>query len=122
MEIHCVAPADIPFLAETILLAAFPPGPLPDDAAQMPHATRWTDGWGRQGDAGVVAWRGGRRIGAAWCRLFSEALTLDADGRAIPELAIAVVPDDRAAGVGAALLGALAREAARVGIRRCASA
>jgi len=115
MEIRPVSPADAPFLAEAILLAAFPPGPLPDGAAEMPHARRWTDAWGRAGDAGAVAWRDGRRIGAAWCRVFTDALALGPDGRAIPELAIAVIPDGRSAGVGAALLAALAREAASAG-------
>jgi GNAT superfamily N-acetyltransferase len=115
MDIRSVGPADAPFLAEAILLAAFPPGPLPDGAAEMPHARRWTDAWGREGDAGVVAWRDGRRVGAAWCRVFPDAMALGPDGRALPELAIAVIPEDRSAGVGAALLDALAREAAADG-------
>jgi GNAT superfamily N-acetyltransferase len=117
MEIRPVAPDDAEFLSEAILLAAFPPGPLPDGAARMPHATRWTDGWGRDGDAGVVAWQAGGRFGAAWCRVFPDALALDADGRSLPELAIAVSADARSAGVGTALLRGLMRAAGSAGLR-----
>ena len=115
MEIRPVGPSDAPFLAEAILLAAFPPGPLPDGAAELPHARRWTDAWGRAGDAGAVAWRDGRSIGPAWCRVFPDALALGPDRRALPELAIAAIPEGRSAGVGAALLDELAREAASAG-------
>ena len=117
MEVRPVAPDDAEFLSEAILLAAFPPGPLPDGAARMPHATRWTDGWGRDGDAGVVAWQDGGRIGAALCRVLAEALALDSDGRPLAEMAIAVCPDARSAGVGTALLQGLMREAGSAGLR-----
>jgi uridine phosphorylase len=107
LDLRPVSHADLPFLAEMTLLAAFPPGQLPQGAASMPRVVRWTDGWGRAGDAGVVAWRDGRRIGAAWCRIQDEPLAPNEDA-ALPEIAIAVVPNERSRGVGERLLAALA--------------
>lgn len=100
------------------LLAAFPPGPLPEGAAEMARVTRWTAAWGRAGDAGVVAWAGGTRVGAAWCRIHDESTVSDEEGKALPELAIAVVPDERSAGVGGALLRALELQAVEAGLQR----
>ena len=115
MEIRPASQADIPFLAEMSLLAAFPPGPLPDGAADLPRVRRWTEGWGRPGDAGVVAWDGGERVGAAWCRFQDEAIVRDDQGVAPAEIAIAVVPSRRSRGVGGDLLVALDRAAVERG-------
>ena len=105
----------MPVLAEMVLLAAFPPCPLPAGAAEMPRATRWTVEWGRTGDVGVVAWRGAERVGAAWCRLGDHVLAPDQAGRPLPELAIAVAPGHRSRGIGGALLAALERGAVATG-------
>src|SRR3954451_1589454 len=61
-------------------------------AFAIPHVRRYLDDWGRPGDAGVVAIaRDGRRLGAAWYRLFP----IDDPGWGfvaadIPELSIGV--------------------------------
>lgn len=115
MELRPVSDADLPFLAEMALLAAFPPGPLPEGASAMPHVTRWTVDWGRAGDAGIVAWNDGQRLGSAWCRIQAEVLARDEAGRPLPEIAIAVAPKHRAGGVGAQMLDALCRSAADAG-------
>jgi ribosomal protein S18 acetylase RimI-like enzyme len=96
--------------------AAFPPGrerpaqPLADD-----HIARYLDGWGRPGDAGLVAWDDGRPRGAVWTRLLPAERAgygyLDAT---TPELSVAVAPGARGGGVGRALVaGALDHAAAR---------
>ena len=70
-----------------------------------PDLARYVEGWGRAGDMGVVAQRDDLPVGAAWLRLWSEGdqgygyLSDD-----IPELAIALLPDYRAQGIGTALL------------------
>jgi ribosomal protein S18 acetylase RimI-like enzyme len=112
MELRPVFVADLPFLAEMTLLAAFRPGQLPDGATLMPHVTRWTDDWGRPGDMGVVAWSSERRVGAAWCRIQEDVIARDASGRPVPEIAIAVTSDQRNRGLGTRLLADLAEAAA----------
>jgi ribosomal protein S18 acetylase RimI-like enzyme len=86
-----------------------------DAALATPHARRYLNGWGRPGDAGVVAIsEDGQRLGAAWYRLFLA----DEPGWGfvavdVPELSIGVVGAARGRGVGGALLAArleLARE------------
>ena len=115
MRIRPVSPPDLAFLAEMTLLAAIPPGPLPEGAAGLARVRRWTEGWGRPGDLGVVAWDGDERIGAAWCRFQDEAIVRADGGAAMAEIAIAVVPSRRSRGVGGELLAALGNEAARHG-------
>lgn len=72
--------------------------------------------WGRLGDTAVVAIDAGFPVGAAWYRLFAR----DRPGygfvdEGTPELAIAVVPNARGRGVGAALLDALLARALEAG-------
>ena len=116
LQTRPVTDDDLPFLAEMTALAAFPPGPLPEAALAMPQARRWLDGWGRDGDLGVIALDGGSRVGAAWCRVHPEAMARDDQGTALPELAIAVLPDHRERRVGTRLIEALSDAAARAGL------
>jgi 2'-5' RNA ligase/GNAT superfamily N-acetyltransferase len=113
LELRSVSIADLPFLAEMALSVSFPPGSPPAGASQMPRVVRWTQDWGRPGDAGIVAWQNGERIGAAWCRIQDEALVRSETGDALCEVAIAVSPDHRSHRIGAMLLAALESEAAK---------
>ena len=71
-------------------------------------AARYIEGWGRPGDAAVIALDEGFPVGAAWYRLFKE----NAPGYGFvdeqtPELSIAVVPSKRGYGFGGELMDAL---------------
>jgi len=86
-----------------------------EEAFAIPGLSKYIVGWGRPGDAGVIAVSdSGENLGAAWCRLFSEADHgygfVSGD---IPELGIAVRRPYRGQGVGRRLMHgliALARE------------
>jgi ribosomal protein S18 acetylase RimI-like enzyme len=71
----------------------------------QPMLARYAERWGRIGDIGAVAILDKNAIAAAWLRLWTD----DDRGfgyidRAIPELAIAVLPEYRGNGVGSRLL------------------
>jgi len=87
-----------------------PRPPKEEVSSEEPKLARYLEGWGRPGDAAVVAvdLSSGRRLGAVWYRL----MTTDEPGYGfvdddIPEVALAVVSDRRGTGVGGALLRAL---------------
>ena len=82
-------------------------------------AYRYVIGWGREGDAGVIALDDGFPVGAAWYRLFSA----DEPGygfvdEGTPELAIAVVPSRRGRGIGELMLSSLLERARTDGYRQ----
>ena len=75
-----------------------------------PAIALYLEGWGRPGDAAVVALdpEDGRRVGAAWYRLMPpEKPGYGFVDASTPELAIGVVPEARGRGVGGALLPGL---------------
>jgi len=82
-------------------------------ALALPEIRRYLDGWGRPGDAGVVARDGtGLPVGAAWLRLFpAEAPGYGFVAPDVPEVAIGVAAASRGRGAGGALLDALLEEA-----------
>ncbi len=68
--------------------------------------------WGRPGDTAVIAIEDGFPVGAAWFRLFPRARPgYGFVSETTPELAIAVVPNRRGHGIGAALLTSLVERA-----------
>jgi GNAT superfamily N-acetyltransferase/DNA-binding transcriptional ArsR family regulator len=84
-----------------------------------PELSRYHQGWGRDGDLGVVAELDGEVVGAAFCRLFTE----DDHGHGFiddrtPELAISVWEGHRGSGIGARLLTNLEEAARQAGIDR----
>ena len=115
--------ADVAFLGEMLYTAAFwrPDGPRPpiDVVLAHPEARRFTDGWGRSGDVGLVAESSGEPVGAVWYRHFTD----DDHGEgyvdaATPEIAIAVRADRRGRGIGRQLMTAIHARARAAGVRR----
>jgi ribosomal protein S18 acetylase RimI-like enzyme len=79
--------------------------PSLESVQKQPYLACYASGWGRVGDVGCTAERNAAPIGAAWLRLWLE----DEKGfghvsDAIPELAMAVLPDHRGQGIGTHLL------------------
>jgi GNAT superfamily N-acetyltransferase len=89
-----------------------------DEVLSDPAIAKYVEGWGRKGDAAVIATdtEEGHRVGAAWYRLMPE----EDPGYGFvnprtPELAVGVSPDRRGEGVGRALLRALLDTARKEG-------
>jgi GNAT superfamily N-acetyltransferase len=115
-------PRDLPFLAEMGWYAAnWGPGADPPPGEDVLTAEDrlgvYLSGWGRARDAGVIALGdGGRPVGAAWYRLFRrDEAGYGFVSDSVPEVSIAVRPESRRAGVGAALIAELLRMAAEEG-------
>ena len=123
MHIRELDQDDVPFLREMVYAALdWRPGvelPPREFVLAHPQVVVFHEGWGREGDAGLVAEQDGRAIGAVWWRLFTE----DAHGEGFvdeetPELAIAVVDGFRGRGIGRALMDAMHARGRQAGLRR----
>lgn len=130
-ELRVAVTADEPFLSAMLFEAshAAEDGLTgPDGLRAIPELACYVAGWGRPGDLGVIAVeptrdgaddsRGVSAAGAAWVRLLTRAGGDAGYGwidDATPELAIAVKPDHRGTGLGAALLDRLLTDARSAG-------
>jgi GNAT superfamily N-acetyltransferase len=94
------------------LACGFEDRPLP--SADDPEVLALVPG---RADVAVVATQqDGEGLGAVWWHFHEPPLITDSQGRAVPELAMAVREDARANGIGARLLEQLAMEAAKEGL------
>lgn len=123
MDLRELAAADEMLLGEMLYIAAFgwQEGERPPAAVVLAHpqAAMYYRGWGRPGDAGLVAEVDDEPAGVAWYRLFTEAE--HGDGfvdETTPELAIAVRENHRGRGIGTALMHAMHERARVEGVRQ----
>lgn len=115
LSLEPIGAADLPFVAEMLRAAAFwrdaSTAPPVDEVLEQPDLAVYVEGWGRTGDAGLIARSDGVRVGAIWVRRFGDGAHgygyLDA---ATPELSIAVAEGHRGCGIGHRLLAAMLDE------------
>jgi ribosomal protein S18 acetylase RimI-like enzyme len=101
---------DVPFLRDMLRHAYYWRWGTPE-AEEIP-ASRYVEGFGRPGDAAVIALDEGFPVGAAWYRIFrTGAPGYGFVDESTPELSIAVVPSRRGRGIGDELLSALIERA-----------
>jgi ribosomal protein S18 acetylase RimI-like enzyme len=110
-------PQDQAFLWDVFHVALWdpPPAPLrPRSVLAHPGVRIYAEGWGREGDVGVVALAGAdeKAAGAAWMRLITGGAGLAYVDDDTPQLGIALLPPFQGKGIGGALLRA-ALDAAR---------
>ena len=89
-----------------------------EEMLAIPELARYVEGWGRPGDAALVALdRADEPAGAAWYRYFSaEAPGYGFVGKQVPEVSIGIYPELRNRGLGQLLLGGLLARAKSAGI------
>ncbi len=122
MNIRPATKDDDAFLYKMLYEAArwnpdWPREPI-DEVLDDPMLRRYYEGWGRQGDGGMVAELDGEPIGAAWYRLFTkEAPGYGFVDERTPEVSIAVGPLHRRKGIGGTLLRAAMVEAREEGFQ-----
>ncbi len=121
-SIRRVTPEDVPFLWDMVYEAAVVDLAYLSRAEvlALPEVRRYVEGWGRPGDAGVVALNAsGRKLGAAWYRTFpAESPGYGFVAPDVPEISIGVVAEARGRGAGGALLEALKELALEQGYGR----
>jgi GNAT superfamily N-acetyltransferase len=111
-EIRDLREDEVPFLQEMLYAAlawrADVELPPPEWVLAHPQVVVFHEGWGREGDVGLVAEVDGTPVGLAWYRFFTEAEHGEGfvdDGT--PEVAVAVVDGRRGRGIGRALMDAI---------------
>jgi len=102
---------DAAFIGEMLAEAASwdrPPGEPPptlDELLDIPQVADYVEGWGRAGDAGLIAESDGRPLGACWFRrMTAEHPGYGFLGADIPGIGLAVTPEHRGQGIGGRLL------------------
>jgi ribosomal protein S18 acetylase RimI-like enzyme len=110
-----LGPADQAALWDWLHVALWdpPPAPLrPREVLDHPGVSIYAEGWGREGDVGVVGEVDGKPVGACWMRRIRGGVGLGYVDDDTPQLGIALMPGHRGLGFGRALLQA-ALDAAR---------
>lgn len=117
MRVRTGEPSDAAFIVEMARLASviedhpLPPADDPGLVRMLPPAP----------DTAVLALDDdGRPVGSAWWHVPDPPLVVTPDGAPVPEIVVAVSPDERGRGVGRCLLDALAARAAEHGYDRLA--
>jgi len=123
LRIRELEPADADFLGAMLYAAVYwDPAKerLPREfVLAHPQLTIFHEGWGRPGDAGLVAEVDDEPVGVVWYRLFTEAE--HGQGfvdEATPELAVSVADGHRGEGIGRALMEAIHEQARSDGLAR----
>ena len=95
-----------------------PAAPRPRTVLQNPEVRVYAEGWGRDGDVGVVGIVDEVEIGACWMRPLLAEVGLAWVDEQTPQLGIAVLPRHRRLGYGTRLLQAALAAASHAGFHQ----
>ena len=96
-----------------------PPAPLrPREVLADPRVSIYAEGWGREGDVGVVGEVDGKPIGACWMRRIRGGVGMGYVDDDTPQLGIAVLAGYRGRGFGRRLMLAALQAAREQGYRQ----
>jgi len=103
-----LSPTDLPFLKEMFYISLFSvksEDAFPRDIIEKPHLARYHQGWGKEGDYGIVVHKGDEDLGAIWVRFFTkENPGYGFVEEGAPEMGIALKKEFRGQGLGRKLI------------------
>jgi GNAT superfamily N-acetyltransferase len=105
-----ITPGDADFIRLAAYRAAFffDESPSPEVFPYIDDYTAYFEGWGRQGDTGLIIRKADRPIGAAWYRHYrSYETSWSLKGITAPEVVLSLVPGEKSKGYGSTLLSSL---------------
>jgi ribosomal protein S18 acetylase RimI-like enzyme len=116
-----LAPEDQSLLWDWLHVALWDPPPAglrPREVLQNPGVSIYAEGWGREGDVGVVGEFDGAPVGACWMRRIRGGTGLGYVDDDTPQLGIALQPGYRGRGFGRRLMMAALQAARECGYRQ----
>ena len=122
LRMRSIGPADQAALWDLLHVALWDPPPAglrPREILQNPAVRIYAEGWGREGDVGVIAEdERGEIAGACWMRLIQGGIGLGYVDDETPQLGIALFPKYQHQGHGERLMRAALDAARRHGYRQ----
>ncbi|MDB5054629.1 MAG: putative acetyltransferase [Bacilli bacterium] len=121
ITIRPIEKKDMSFLWEMLYEMIYIPEDKPsqEELVNRPENKKYFDGWGRNGDKGLIAFNiEGKPIGTVWYRLFDEINKgygyVDSE---TPELSIGIRPEYTGQGIGTKLLKTIIKHAKQEGFK-----
>ena len=119
--LRALAPSDQARLWHWLHVALWDPPPAslrPIAILDEPRVRIYAEGWGRDGDIGVVGELDGTAVGACWMRLLPAGVGLASIDATTPQLGIALEPPYQRRGCGGTLMRAALAAATAHGYRK----
>jgi len=120
-QLRPIEEQDIPFLWEMLYASIFKregEEPIEPEIIHSPGMSKYVEGWGREGDFGLIAVDSqGKRMGSVTLRFFNDQNAgYGYVNEATPEMGMAVIETARGKGIGTRLIQAALDEARKRGI------
>ena len=121
VTIRPLEPSDQEALWNWLHIALWDPPPAglrPREVLDNPAVKIYAEGWGREGDVGVVCVADGKDVGACWMRHIRGGVGLGYVDDDTPQLGIALLPENRGRGYGRLLMMSALEAAGAAGYKQ----